>query len=252
MDGSQGYRLDGKTALVTGAGRGLGRAFTLGLAEAGADVAAIDIDPATAARTAEEVRARGRKALAIRADAASPADAKAMVGEVLDAWGRLDIAVNNAGTSLPIRAAIDITEEEWDRQMGVNLRGTFFCCQAEARAMLARRSGRIVNIASICGSIVWPEPQAVYSASKAGLIHLTRCLAAEWAPHGIGVNCVSPGVTRTPELFPEVIPVFLRKAPAGRVADTADMVGAVLYLASEQASFVVGHDLVVDGGYTTI
>jgi sorbose reductase len=136
--------------------------------------------------------------------------------------------------------------------MDLNLRGTFFCAQAEARAMIPRRSGRIVNIASICGSIVWPEPQAVYSASKAGIIHLTRCLAAEWAPHGIRVNCVSPGVTRTPELFPEVIPVFLRKAPAGRIAETDDLVGAVLYLASDRADFLVGHNLVVDGGYTII
>jgi len=246
------FRFGGKTALVTGAGRGLGRAFALGLAREGADVAVTDIDAAAAARTAEEVRGVGRIALAIRADAASPADAAAMVAEVLAAWGRLDVAVNNAGASLPIKPAIDITEQEWDLQVDLNLRGTFFCCQAEARAMLPRRSGRIVNIASICGSIVWPEPQAVYSASKAGVIHLTRCLAAEWAPLGIGVNCVSPGVTRTPELFPEVIPVFLRKAPAGRVAEVGDMVGAVLYLASEESGFLVGHDLVVDGGYTII
>jgi NAD(P)-dependent dehydrogenase (short-subunit alcohol dehydrogenase family) len=252
MQGTTGHRFDGKTALVTGAGRGLGRAFALGLAREGADVAVTDIDAATAARTADEVRGLGRRALAIRADAASPADAAAMVAEVSAAWGKLDVAVNNAGISLPIKEALAVTEEEWDRQMDLTLRGTFFCAQAEARAMIPRRSGRIVNIASICGTIVWPEPQAVYSASKAGLIHLTRCLAAEWAPHGIGVNCVSPGVTRTPELFPEVIPVFLRKAPVGRVAETDDMVEAVLYLASDRAGFLVGHNLVVDGGYTTI
>jgi len=250
MKAEQDFRFDGKTALVTGAGRGLGRAFALGLARAGADVAVTDIDAGTVEETAAEVRGLGRKAIAIRADASSAADASAMVGEVLAAWGKLDVAVNNAGISLPIKEALSITEEEWDRQMDLNLRGTFFCAQAEARAMIPRRSGRIVNIASICGSIVWPEPQAVYSASKAGLIHLTRCLAAEWAPHGIRVNCVSPGVTRTPKLFPAVIPVFLRRAPAGRVAETDDMVGAVLYLASAAADFLVGHNLVVDGGYT--
>jgi sorbose reductase len=250
MKETAGSRFDGKTALVTGAGRGLGRAFALGMAREGADVAVTDIDAETVEETAAEVRGLGRKAIAIRADAASAADASAMVGEVLAAWGKLDVAVNNAGISLPIKEALSITEEEWDRQMDLNLRGTFFCAQAEARAMIPRRSGRIVNIASICGSIVWPEPQAVYSSSKAGLIHLTRCLAAEWAPHGIRVNCVSPGVTRTPELFPAVIPVFLRRAPAGRVAETDDMVGAVLYLASAAADFLVGHNLVVDGGYT--
>lgn len=252
MRDSEGLDFTGKSALVTGAGRGLGRAFALGLARAGADVAVTDIDAGTAGRTAEEIRGLGRKALALRVDASIPADASAMVAEVLAAWGKLDVAVNNAGISLPIKEALAITEEEWDRQMDLNLRGTFFCAQAEARAMIPRRSGRIVNIASICGSIVWPEPQAVYSASKAGLIHLTRCLAAEWAPHGIRVNCVSPGVTRTPELFPQVIPVFLRKAPAGRIAETDDLVGAVLYLASDRADFLVGHNLVVDGGYTII
>lgn len=252
MHDGEDFDFSGKSALVTGAGRGLGRAFALGLARAGADVTVTDIDAATAGRTAEEIRGLGRKALSLRVDASIPADASAMVAEVLAAWGKLDVAVNNAGISLPLKEALAITEEEWDRQMDLNLRGTFFCAQAEARAMIPRRSGRIVNIASICGSIVWPEPQAVYSASKAGLIHLTRCLAAEWAPHGIRVNCVSPGVTRTPELFPEVIPVFLRKAPAGRVAETDDMVGAVLYLASERADFLVGHNLVVDGGYTII
>jgi NAD(P)-dependent dehydrogenase (short-subunit alcohol dehydrogenase family) len=252
MREGEDFDFSGKSALVTGAGRGLGRAFALGLARAGADVAVTDIDAGTAGRTAEEIRALGRKALALRVDASIAADASAMVAEVLDAWGKLDVAVNNAGISLPLKEALAITEEEWDRQMDLNLRGTFFCAQAEARAMIPRRSGRIVNIASICGTIVWPEPQAVYSASKAGLIHLTRCLAAEWAPHGIRVNCVSPGVTRTPELFPQVIPVFLRKAPAGRIAETDDLVGAVLYLASNRADFLVGHNLVVDGGYTII
>jgi sorbose reductase len=244
------FRLDGRTALVTGAGRGLGRAFALALAEAGADVAAADIRGDWAASAAQEVAGLGRRSLAVQADLSRPPEAARLVGEVSSAWGRLDIAVNNAGLSLPIGPAVEILEEDWDRQFDLNLKGTFFCCQAEARAMIPRGYGRIVNVASICGRIVWPEPQAPYSASKAGIIHLTRCLAAEWAPHGIRVNSISPGVTRTPELFEQVIPVFLDRAPIGRIAGVEDLAEAVVYLCSEAADFMVGHDLVLDGGYT--
>ncbi len=250
MSAADRFRLEGRTALVTGAGRGLGRAFALALAEAGADVVAVDIRGDWAVSAAKEVAGLGRKSLAVEADLSRPAEAARMVEQVSSAWGHLDIAVNNAGISLPIGPAVEVREEDWDRQFDLNLKGTFFCCQAEARAMIPRKYGRIVNVASICGRIVWPEPQALYSASKAGIIHLTRCLAAEWAPHGIRVNSISPGVTRTPELFEQVIPVFLRRAPIGRIAGVADLAAAVVYLASEAADFVVGHDLVLDGGYT--
>jgi sorbose reductase len=244
--------LAGRTALVTGAGRGLGRAFACALADQGADVAVVDIDPATVRDTAEVIRGKGRRSLAVQADLSIGSEPARMVEEVRAAWGTLDIAVNNAGIAIPIKPAVDVSELEWDRVLDLNLRGTFFCAQAEAKLMIARGSGRIVNIASICGSIVWPEPQAVYSTSKAGVIHLTRCLAAEWARHGILVNCISPGVTRTPELFPEVIPVFLRTAPVSHVAEVEDMVRALLFLVRDSTDFLLGHDLVVDGGYTVM
>ncbi len=250
MSRREPFRLDGKTALVTGAGRGLGRAFALALAEAGADVAAVDIRGDWAGSAAEQIGALGRRSLAVQADLSRPPEAARMVEQVSSAWGRLDIAVNNAGLSLPIGPALEIREEDWDRQLDLNLKGTFFCCQAEARVMIPRKYGRIVNVASICGHIVWPEPQALYSASKAGIIHLTRCLAAEWAPRGIRVNSISPGVTRTPELFEQVIPAFLARAPIGRIASVEDLAAAVLYLVSDAADFMVGHDLVLDGGYT--
>jgi sorbose reductase len=244
------FRLGGRTALVTGAGRGLGRAFALALAESGADVAAVDIDGKTAEQTAGQIQSLGRKALAIQADLRGRGEAQRMVDEVVSAWGAVDIAVNNAGVSLPIKAAMEIDEQEWNWLVDLNIKGTFFCAQAEARAMKAAGYGKIINIASICGHIVWPEPQAVYSLSKAGVLHLTRCLAAEWIQYGIRVNSISPGVTRTPELFEEVIPVFLQTAPIDRIAGVEDLQGAVLYLASPASDFMVGADLVIDGGYT--
>ena len=217
------FRVEGRRALVTGAGRGLGKAFALALAEAGADVAAVDVDAETAATTAEEVRALGRRAVAIQADLRRREESERMVAEVVSVWNGLDIGVNNAGVSLPIKEAFEVTEQEWDWLIDLNLKGTFFCAQAEARAMKERGYGKIINVASICGYAVWPEPQAVYSVSKAGILHLTRCLAAEWIKRGIRVNSISPGVTRTPELFEQVIPVFLGGAPIERIAEVEDL-----------------------------
>ncbi|MBN2551240.1 MAG: SDR family oxidoreductase [Spirochaetales bacterium] len=250
MKAVERFRVEGRRALVTGAGRGLGKAFALALAEAGADVATVDFDGKSAEQTAEEIRALGRKALALEADLRRSREAERMVAAVVSEWEGLDVAVNNAGVSLPIKAAFEISEQEWDWLVDLNLKGTFFCAQAEGRAMRAGGYGKIINIASICGYAVWPEPQAVYSVSKAGIVHLTRCLAAEWIRHGIRVNSISPGVTRTPELFEQVIPVFLKTAPIDRIAGVEDLQGAVLYLASPASDFMVGADLVIDGGYT--
>ena len=245
------FRLDGKKALVTGGGRGLGRSFARTLAEAGADVAIAEIDPATAEEAAAEIRALGRKSLAIPTDVSKPEQTRKMVESVVSDWGSLDIAVNNAAVS-QLKDAMDVTEADWDHIMSINLRGLFFCCQAEARAMIPKKRGKIINIASICGYIVWPTFQSLYSISKAGVVHVTRSLAAEWIKHGINVNSISPGVTRVADLFPEVIPTFLQRAPIDHVGEVKDHQGAVLYLASEVSDFMVGHDLVIDGGYLTM
>jgi NAD(P)-dependent dehydrogenase (short-subunit alcohol dehydrogenase family) len=244
------FNITGRNALVTGAGRGLGRAFALALAEAGANVAVIDIDPSNASRVAEEICASGREGIMFEADVSRWEEFSDIVNEIIKTWGALDVAVNNAGIALEIKDAVDVTTTEWDHILDLNLRGTFFCCQAEAKVMIPRGYGKIINIASICAYIVWPDYQAVYSSSKAGLRHLTRCLAAEWIRHGIRVNSISPGVTRTPELFEEVVPVFLNKAPIDRVASVEDLQAAVIYLASEASDFMVGNDLIIDGGYT--
>jgi NAD(P)-dependent dehydrogenase (short-subunit alcohol dehydrogenase family) len=244
------FRLDGKKALVTGGGQGLGRSFAHALAEAGADVAIADINSDTGTKVAEEIEALGKKSLTIKADVTRRTDAYRMVDTVISAWEGLDIAVNSAGISLDIKDAVNVSEEDWDRVFSLNLRGTFFCAQAEAKSMIPKRYGKIINIASICGHTVWPEFQAVYSTSKAGVIHLTRCLAVEWIQNGIRVNSISPGVTRTPELFDGVAPVFLNNAPIDRIAEVEDIQGAVLYLASQASDFMIGSDLVIDGGYT--
>ena len=244
------FRLDGKTALVTGAGRGIGQALAVALAEAGADVAVNDLDAQTAEATAEAVRKLGRQAMALEADVADIGAGERLVDAVLAHFGRLDIAVNNVGVAIPIKNSTDVTPREWEWLFHINLRGTFFCAQAEAKAMIPNGYGKIINVASICGQIVWPEWQSLYSISKAGVIHLTRCLGAEFIRHGIRVNAISPGVTRTPELFEQVIPVFLSRAPIDRIAGVADLQGAVVYLAAGVSDFMVGQELVLDGGYT--
>lgn len=246
------FSLAGKNALVTGAGQGLGKAFALGLAEAGANVAVADIRAESAARTAEEIKALGCQSLAITADISLEEDVQGMISRCLECFGRLDIAVNNAGFAIPIAPVSEVSFAAWQRQMAVNLNGTFLCAKYAAESMKPHGYGKIINIASMCGHIVWPEPQAAYSVSKAGVIHLTKCLAAEYIKFGIRINCISPGVTRVEGLFSEVIDVFLKKAPLDRVGSPADHQGAVLYLASEVSDFMVGQELIIDGGYTLI
>ncbi len=245
------FKLDGKKALVTGAGRGIGRALAQALAEAGADVAIVDVLADNAAKAAEEIaQATGRKTLSVACDIADAAAVDAMVAQVVGAFGRLDIAVNNAGISIPIKGLLDVTPEEWKRQFDVNLNGNWNCLRAEARAMIPNGYGKIIITGSICGHVIWPDPQLPYSVSKAAVIHMTRAAAAELIRHGIRVNCISPGVTKVADLFPEVVDVFFRTAPIDRYGSPADHQGAVVYLASEASDFMVGQEIVLDGGYT--
>jgi NAD(P)-dependent dehydrogenase (short-subunit alcohol dehydrogenase family) len=246
------FRLNGKKALVTGAGQGLGKAFALALAEAGADVAVADIVMENAERTAGNIRDMGRNALALKTDISKEAEVQSMVDKTVESFGKLDIAVNNAGIAIPIAPVSEVSFDAWTKQMAVNLTGTFLCAKAEAEHMKQYGYGKIINIGSMCGHIVWPEPQAAYSISKAGVIHMTKCLAAEYIKHGIRINCISPGVTRVEGLFEEVIDVYLNKAPIDRIGSPCDHQGAVVYLASELSDFMVGQELIIDGGYTLI
>lgn len=251
------FSLTGRVALVTGAGQGIGRAFAHALAEAGAAVALVDINPALAESVAAELTAKGAQAIAIETDVTQAAAAQAMVEIVLRRWGKLTIAVNNAGIG-QWTPAEEYSEADWDRMMNLNLRAVWLCAVAEARVMLSAGYGKIINTASMSGSIVnRPQKQAAYNTSKAGVIHLTRSLAAEWAPRGVRVNCISPGYTRT-QMVQELLdtpigqavqPEWLAATPLGRMAEVTDLQGALVFLACEASDFVTGADLLVDGGY---
>ncbi|MBM3190793.1 MAG: SDR family oxidoreductase [Chloroflexi bacterium] len=246
------FSLKGRTALVTGGGQGIGRAFARALAEAGADVAVVDINPTTARAVSEEISSLGVRSLALEIDVTVSEQVQRMVDAVLSAWGTLTIGVNNAGIGRWADAET-MSEADWDAVVDLNLKGVFLCAQAEGRAMLAQGYGKIINTASMSASIVnRPQNQVAYNASKAGVVHLTKSLAAEWASRGVRVNCISPGYTRTPlvDQVGHLVPGWLRDIPMGRLAETTDLQGAVVYLAAECSDYVTGHDLIVDGGFT--
>ena len=246
------FELKGRAAVVTGGARGIGRACAEALAEMGADVALVDIHQENLARAADELTAHGSRVLSHLCDVTQPQEVQTMAQEVQQAFGRLDILVNSAGIALWAKGE-EMTEEQWDRVLDINLKGTFLCCQAVGRAMIAQQRGSIINIASMSGHIInKPQPQVAYNASKAGVIHLTKSLAVEWAPYNVRVNSISPGYTATEMTMtvPEYHQGWTALTPMGRMAQPSELVGAVIYLASDASSFTTGHDLVIDGGYS--
>jgi NAD(P)-dependent dehydrogenase (short-subunit alcohol dehydrogenase family) len=247
------FGLAGRVAVVTGGNRGLGRAFAQALGEAGASVAIVARDTARSDRAVRELADLGVRAAAFRADVAHRPDVDRVVEEVVAALGRVDVLVNNAGTCIH-RPALEVTDAEWREVIDVNLTGVWNCCQAFGRQLAANGGGCIVNVGSMSGRIVnRPQWQPAYNASKAAVHHLTKSLAAEWAPLGIRVNAIAPGYVNT-EMAPVDRPEFRRywveDAPMRRYATPEEIAPSVVYLASDASAFMTGSVLVIDGGYT--
>ena len=247
------FSLAGKVALVTGARQGIGKTIALALAEAGSDVAICDLvaDDYKLNAVVQEIQKLGRRALTLQADTSQKEDVDRMVKKVMDQYGGIDILVNNAG--IIIRSPIlEMAEKDWDRLLEVDLKGYFLCAQAVGRKMVERKTGVIINIASQFGFKV-AAGMGAYSVAKAGVVMLTRVLAHELGRSGIRANCVAPALVKTEFSRhtwsdAETLKQVEASLPLGRVAETADLVGAVLLLASDASSYITGHTILVDGG----
>lgn len=246
-------RLDGRVAVVTGASRGLGRAMASALAEAGAHLALVARSKPDLEETARAVEAFGRRALVLPTDVSMYREVEAMVESVQATLGRIDILVNNSGVAV-VKPLVELSLEEWGRVLATNLTGAFHCCRAVGPLMIARRRGKVINVVSVLGAAGLPGYSA-YSASKGGLIALTRTLAVEWARHNIQVNAIAPGWVQTPMSAPafedeKVRDRLLRGIPARRVGQPEELGPLVVYLASEASDYVTGEVVFIDGGIT--
>jgi NAD(P)-dependent dehydrogenase (short-subunit alcohol dehydrogenase family) len=247
------FDISGRKALVTGSARGIGKVLAVALAEAGCDISLVGLHLEGLREVAREIDRIGVKAVVFQADVSKMEEVDRAFAGTAKEFGRLDICVNNAGVSFQMPVE-EMPEEEWDNIIDTNMKGVFLCSQAAARIMIPQRSGSIINIASISAHAVnVPQKQAVYNSSKAGVAMLTKSMALEWAEYGIRVNSISPGYMKTEMtlstmeyLFPEWEAI----TPLGRLGEPEELRGAVIFLASDASSYMIGHDLVIDGGYT--
>ncbi|MCX2718478.1 SDR family NAD(P)-dependent oxidoreductase [Lentiprolixibacter aurantiacus] len=248
------FKLDGKVAIVTGAARGLGRACALALAHEGADIALGLRDVTTAADLEKEIRDIGRKVIRLQMDVSDLRQIKDAVSQAVKTFGKIDILVNNVGIA-PDNPAEKVTEEDFDRTINLNLKGTFFTAQAAGIQMIKQGSGRIVNMSSQAGFIAL-DNESIYCMTKAGVNHLTKNLASEWAKYNINVNAVAPTFIETPGTEPWLKDKAFRKSvldriPLGRIGKPMEVAGAVVFLASDAASLITGEIMLIDGGWTT-
>src|SRR5437764_2315891 len=248
------FDLQGKTALVTGAARGLGRAISLALAHAGADVALGLRDVGTGGELVREIENMGRRCLPLQMDVSHMEQIASAIEGASYQFGKLDILVNNAGIA-PENLAENVSEKDFDATLAINLKGTFFASQAAGRIMIRQKYGRIINMSSQAGFVALPT-ESIYCMTKAGIAHLTKCLAVEWCKYNITVNAVAPTFIETPgteECLAD--PAFRadvveRSAALHRIGEPMDVAGAVVFLASPAASLITGHTLLIDGGWT--
>ena len=243
------FRLDGKVALVTGAGRNLGREIALAFAEAGADVIVTSRTLPEVEKTAAEIRVLGRRSMALRLDVTDLAAVQAAVEILVAEFGTIDILVNNSATRSH-KSIIDLSEAEWRGVIDTNLTGAFFCCKAVAPLMIRQKGGRIINISSRSG-VRGRANLSAYCSSKGGLEQLTRALALEFAPHNILVNAIAPGLLNTdnlPKMTPGALDARTLKIPLRRIADLGEITPLALYLASPACTYVTGESILIDGG----
>ncbi|MFP3668776.1 SDR family oxidoreductase [Priestia aryabhattai] len=251
-------RLDEKKIFVTGGARGIGKSVAIAFAEAGADVAIVDLDFEAAQKTATELKEHHKvKTIAIEADVTKPEDVDGMIEKILNVFGRIDVAFCNAGICMNVPAE-EMTFDQWKKVIDINLTGVFLTAQAAGKVMLKQGGGSIINTASMSGHIVnVPQPQCSYNASKAGVIQLTKSLAVEWATRNVRVNCISPGYMGTeltlnsPSLQP-LIEQWNQMAPLKRMGRPEELQSICVYLAGDTSSFTTGADFVVDGAFTCI
>ncbi|MFQ5997365.1 MAG: SDR family NAD(P)-dependent oxidoreductase [Dehalococcoidales bacterium] len=249
------FDLSGRIAIVTGGNRGIGLSIAKGLASAGATIIIVNRRAAEGQSAAESLKKEGLNAVSIPTDVTSTSSIAKMVSKVISDFGKIDILVNNAGIVIR-KPAEEFSEEDWDRIMDTNLKGVFFCCQTVGREMIKNKKGKIINVSSNISARVQPI-RAAYATSKAGLNHLTRSLAYEWAKYNVNVNALAPTVTITDmnkkyflEEHPEELETYVGLTPKGRVAYPEDYVGAAIFLASDASNYITGQILYVDGGIT--
>jgi len=245
------FQLDGKVAVVSGSGKGIGKSMALGLADAGADVVIVARTAADIEQTVAEIQAKGRKAIGIATDVKKKEDIENMVAKTIEEFGKIDILINNAGMNIRT-PALDVPEEEWELIIQTNMKSVFLASQAVGKHMVEQKHGSIINISSVAGQVALRTGVA-YAATKAGIIQMTKTLALEWGKHNVRVNAIAPWYFKTPlteklladeAYYNEII----NRTPLRRVGDVKELVGPAVFFASEASSYVTGHTMFVDGG----